>query len=141
MKKVKKALPYFLPVLILIMILGIILSRIYQPDSTSADPDIRIDAAEAGEYIGKTAEVCGEVASADYLPHVNGKPLFLNLEHTYPDQPFTAVVWGRDRSKWDRPPEEMYDNMEICVTGTIEIHEGTPQIIIDNPRQVEIQGM
>lgn len=138
MKNIRKRLKYIFPALILVMIAGLILSRVYRPDADVLEPEVRIKAAEAGGYVGTPAEVCGEVASADYLPRVNGQPTFLNLGRPYPDQPFTAVIWGDDRVKWSQPPEQRYANREICVTGLIETYEGTPQIIVDGPGQIEV---
>lgn len=139
MKNIRKRLKYIFPVLIAIMIAGLVLSRVVQPDSSIPEPDIRIEAAEASDYIGRAAEVCGEVASADHLPRVGGEPTFLNLSCAYPDQSFTAVIWGDNRAKWRQPPEQRYANREICVGGKIEMYEGTPQIIVEDPDQIEIQ--
>lgn len=138
MRNIKQHLKYLFPVLIIIMIGGLLLSRMDQPDSIPPDPEIRIEAAEAKEHIGTAAEVCGKVESADYLPQVNGEPVFLNLVRPYPNQMFTAVIWGRDRNKWNTPPEHHYANRRICVTGVIELHEETPQIIVEYPRQIII---
>lgn len=139
MKNIRKQLKYILPILIGIMIVGLVLSRIYQPDRSPVEPEVRINASEASDYIGTAAEVCGKVASADYLPQINGKPTFLNLERPYPNQLFTAVIWGDNRGIWSEAPEQRYDNREICVSGIIETHEGTPQIIVDTPDQITIQ--
>lgn len=139
MKNIRKRLKYIFPVLILIMVIGLVLSRIYQPDSPPPEPEVKITAAKASEYIGTAAEVCGEVASADYLPQIGGKPTFLNLGKAHPNQLFTVVIWGRDRGKWTRPPEQQYNGRKICVSGIIETNEGTPQIIVDRPSQIELQ--
>lgn len=139
MKNIRKRLKYIFPVLILIIVVGLILSRVYQPDSTPPEPEVRINAAEASDYIGTAAEVCGEVASADYVPQLGGEPTFLNLGRAHPNQFFTAVIWSSDRAKWSRPPDQHYANREICVSGMIEIHEGTPQIIVESPDQIEVQ--
>lgn len=124
---------------ILLLAGGYLIYRVYTPQSSTSDlpePLVRIEAAEAGNHVGSVAEVCGEVASADYLPQVEGAPTFLNLGSAYPDQDFTAVIWGEDRGLWEVPPEQQYENREICVTGTIDMHEGTPQIIATRPEQI-----
>lgn len=139
MKNIRKRLKYIFPVLILIMVVGLVLSRVYQPDSAPPEPEVEIKAAEAGEYIGTAAEVCGEVASAEYLPQIGGEPTFINLGRAHPNQLFTAVIWGNDRARWREPPEQYFKNRQICVTGRIEMHEGTPQIIVEYPDQIDIQ--
>lgn len=139
MKNIRKNLKYIFPVLIVIMIAGLVLSRIYQPESRPPEPEVRVTAAEARDHIGTPAEVCEKVASADYLQQVGGEPTFINLGRPYPNQTFTAVIWDDDRTKWTNPPEQQYDGQEICVSGRIENHEGTPQIIVSSPKQIVIQ--
>lgn len=92
------------------MIAGLVLSRIYQPESSPPEPEVRITAAEAGDHIGTPAEVCGKVASVNYLKQVGGEPTFINLGRSYPNQTFTAVIWGDDRAKWTNPPEQQYED-------------------------------
>ena len=125
-----------MPVIAIIMVAGLILSRVYRPDPPVPQTDLRITAFEASGHIGEPAEVCGVVASADFLPSIGGQPTFLNLGRPHPDQPFTVVIWGEDRSRWPVPPEERYLTRHICVTGTIRSHRGTPQIRAREPRQI-----
>ncbi len=136
MKFFRKTLTYILPVLAVIMVIGLILSRVYQPEPSSPDPEIRVSAHEAAEHAGTFAEVCGNVASADYVPGIGGEPTFLNLGEPHPDQLFTVVIWGEDRQRWPVPPDERYLTRDICVTGEITMHEGTPQIRARYPDQI-----
>ncbi len=136
MKNIRKRLKYIFPAIILVMIAGLVLSRVYSPDPSTAEPEVRIGPVEAADHVGTVAEVCGEVASADYLPQVGGQPTFLNLGRPYPNQPFTAVIWGNNLSKWAEAPEQLYAGRTVCVTGLIETHEGTPQIIVEGPGQI-----
>ena len=102
-----------------------------------ADEPVRIEAAEAADHVGESAVVCGQVASAAYLPSVGGRPTFLNFEKPYPDQAFTVVIWGSKRSRFDGRPESLYDGKTVCVTGKVTEHEGTPQIVVQDPDQIE----
>jgi micrococcal nuclease len=102
----------------------------------AADEPQRIDASDASEHVGEVAEVCGEVASAAYLPSVGGRPTFLNFERPYPDQVFTVVIWGRSRSGFDGRPEQLFDGKQVCVTGKITEHEGVPQIVVEDAEQI-----
>jgi len=141
MRIIRKNLKYIFPFLIAIMVLGLVLSRVFQPDDSNIDtktpePEIRINATLASEYVGRSAEVCGEVSSASYVPRIDGKPTFLNFGHPHPDQYFSAVIWNNNRGKWNQPPERQYRDERICVTGVIEMHEGTPQIIVYDPSQI-----
>src|SRR5712692_5691208 len=52
---------------------------------------------EAASHVGESTTVCGLVASATHAARSRGAPTFLNLGKPYPDQIFTAVIWGDDR--------------------------------------------
>ncbi len=53
--------------------------------------------AEAAAHIGETRTVCGAVASADYVPSMQDKPTFINLDKPYPNQIFTIMISGANR--------------------------------------------
>lgn len=98
----------------------------------------KFTAAEAKEHIGENATVCGDVASTRYAPSSKGEPTFLNLDKPYPNQIFTVVIWGNNRSKF-KTPEEDYKDKKMCVTGRITAYDGLPEIIADDPKQIRIE--
>lgn len=97
-----------------------------------------IPAAEAVRHVGERGTVCGEVASTRYAPTANGEPTFLNLDRPYPNQVFTALIWGEDRPRFDRAPEEHLRGRRICVTGKITEYRGTPQIVVRRSNQIDV---
>lgn len=125
-----------IPVVAVVLIAGLILSRVLDTKTTDGETEISIPAEEAVNHAGTVAEVCGRVASADYLPEENGQPTFLNFGKPYPNQVFTAVIFGEDRPQFSSPPEERYLHRSICVSGTIRIHEGIPQIVVSGPNRI-----
>jgi hypothetical protein len=58
-----------------------------------------ISAVDAKAHIGENATVCGKVASEHTATSSRGEPTFINLDAAYPNQVFTILVWGDDRSK------------------------------------------
>lgn len=136
---IRKNLTYILPVLIIIMIIGLVLSRIYKPEPAIPVPEIQISADQAANHIGTPAKVCGEIVSADCIRKIDGNPTFLNFGQPHPKQLFTAVIWGKDRSKWSTSPSQKFEKRQTCVIGTIEMHENTPQIIVTEPEQIKLQ--
>lgn len=113
-------------------------------DAGAAGPDLDADLPtygpeEAAGHLGETARVCGIVRSASYLPEVGGRPTFLNLGRPYPDQPFTVVIWGEDRARFDTP-ERRLQGRRICAAGRIRSHEGTPQIEVRRPDQIGVRA-
>jgi len=52
-----------------------------------------LSAEEAAGHIGKTATVCGVVASAKYEANAKAQPTLLDLRKPYPNAVFTAVIY------------------------------------------------
>ena len=98
-----------------------------------------INPIDAPKYIGKEKTVCGTVASANYAIRTRGRPTFLNLDQPYPNQIFTIVIWGSDRSGFKDPPETFLRGKRICVTGIIENYHGKPEIIVRSPDQINLK--
>lgn len=140
-QKIRKSIPYVLPIIAAVLIIGLILSRVVDTGSSPPEPEVKITASEAVNHIGTPAEVCGRVASADYLPNVNGRPTFLNLEEAHPDPVFTAVIFGENRNLFRALPEEVYLDRTICISGTIRMHKGVPQIVVSEPEQISLTGV
>lgn len=97
-----------------------------------------LTAAEAKNHVGETATVCGRVASIHFAEKAKGLPTFMNLDMPYPQQIFTVVIWGADRTKFGKP-EVMYRDRNVCVTGKITSHRDIPEIVISSPGQIRIQ--
>jgi hypothetical protein len=93
---------------------------------------------EARNHVGEYSKVCGQVASTHFANRSRGAPTFINLDRPYPEQVFTAVIWVEDRPKFGSP-EDRYADRQICVSGVIQVYRGTPEIVLRNPRQVEIR--
>jgi hypothetical protein len=97
-----------------------------------------LTAAEAQNHVGERATVCGQVVSTHYAGRTKGSPTFLNLDEPYPRQIFTILIWGSDRAKFG-DPESKYGNKKVCVTGLIKDYRGVPEVVAEQPGQIEIQ--
>ncbi|PKD43688.1 hypothetical protein [Rhodohalobacter barkolensis] len=139
MNQLRKYTKKLLPLLIIVLFTGLILSRVFTPDRQQ-NIEVTTSANEAGEHRGKYAEVCGEVVSVQTIYQIDGEPTFINFGEEYPNQHFTGLIWGEDRAEWQTLPEDLYINRNICVEGYIQIHEGTPQIRINSTEQVRFQN-
>ncbi len=94
-----------------------------------------LSAEEAQRHVGEDTCVCGVVVSAHYAQRTGRQPTFLNLDKPYPNQIFTAVIWGGDRSKFGEP-ERAFEGKRVCVTGAIELYREKPEIILHDPAQL-----
>ncbi len=94
---------------------------------------------DAKKHIGEYRTVCGTVASTYYSYKSKGQPTFINLDRPYPNQIFTIVIWGSDRYKFNPPPEKLYKDKRVCVTGNISEYREKPQIAVKSPSQIQIK--
>jgi hypothetical protein len=97
-----------------------------------------LSAPQAKSHVGENGTVCGEVASTHYAATTRGQPTFLNLDKSYPNQIFTALIWGGERTKIGTP-EENFKNKRVCVSGKISLYRGVPEIVLYEPYQIRLQ--
>lgn len=93
-------------------------------------------ACKAGQYLGRELIVEGKVAGAYH--DLESNTVFLNLEKAYPNQCFTGIIFSSDLHKFVQSPEEYYLNKTIRIMGEVKEYKGRPQIILENPNQIEI---
>jgi hypothetical protein len=98
-----------------------------------------ISTEDAAKFIGQQKTVCGTVASAHFAAKTKGQPTFINLDKPYPNQVFTVLIWGSDRGKFEKQPETLYSEKEICVTGMIQSYQGRPEIVVKDPGQIQVK--
>lgn len=95
-----------------------------------------IDACQAGQYLGREIIVEGKVADAYY--HSESNTVFLNFEEAYPNHCFTGVIFSSDLYKFVQHPEDYYLNKTIRIMGEVEEYQGQPEIILEDPSQIEV---
>ena len=62
-------------------------------------------------------------------------PTFLDFDKPYPDQVFTAVIYGVDRAKFGMAKTSL-QGKRVCVSGPIREDRAKPEIILNDPRQL-----
>jgi len=95
----------------------------------------KIGIDSAGYHIGEKAEVCSNVYGIKAFERIT----YINLGASYPNSPLTVVIFGKDYSNFKELPSVMYQNKQICVTGTISEYKGKPQIVVTKPGEIIIQ--
>jgi hypothetical protein len=101
-----------------------------------AQDDI-VRAHEALDHAGDYAMVCGVIADARHARDSRGDPTYLNFDKPYPEQDFTAIVWGRDRKRF-APAPETHVGAKACVYGKVERYKGKAQMAISRPEQLSV---
>lgn len=72
-----------------------------------------------------------------YLETAKGSPTFLNVGDDYPNAPLTLVIWNDARKLFQKPPEEYYKGVDVCITGVIKIFKEKPEMIVTTPEQIK----
>jgi micrococcal nuclease len=88
---------------------------------------------DATKHYGEYATVEGTVAAA----RNTGKACFLNFHPDY-KRHFTAVIFASDFSHFPKNPETFYKGKTVRVTGVIKEYKGKPEIVLEDPSQIEI---
>ncbi len=94
-----------------------------------------VGACQAGNYYGQEIIVEGKIAST-YRSKTN--TVFLNFEKAYPQQCFTAVIFSSYQYKFIEQPEKYYTNKTVRIRGKVKEYQGKPEIILEDPSQIEI---
>lgn len=119
------------------VVLSLVLMLFLLPPGLAPAAPPRVSDADAHRHVGREVVVCGRVASATHLGSVRGRPTFLNFGRPYPNHTFTVVIWEDARGRFPEPPESLYEDADICVTGTVALYKGKPQIVVRSPTQIE----
>ena len=79
------------------------------------------------------------VVGVRHATESKGQPTFLYLNRPYPAQPFSVVIFHADRYRFEKPPETLFAGKTLCVTGTIASQQGKPQIVVNQPSQIQVK--
>ena len=101
---------------------------------------VEVKLEDAAKHVGDSVKVCGKVAGIRFMENSKGQPTLINLGAAYPNQLLTVVIWADMRKQFDKAPEELLKDKEICVTGRVELFRDKPQIVIRNKDQLNINN-
>jgi hypothetical protein len=101
--------------------------------ATPAPPETVVSWQDAAQYYGEIVTIQGRVVET----YNSGKVVFLNFHEDY-RRYFKAVIFPDDWDKFPEPPEKLFLDKLVRVTGLVKEYEGAPEIIIEEPTQIEI---
>ena len=94
----------------------------------------RYPATEAENHVGEYATIVGKV----YEVFGSRKgTIFLDIGGRYPNNPFSAVIFSRDASKFGNV--RVYQGKTVEITGRIQKYRGTAEIILNDPEQIKVR--
>lgn len=115
-----------------IVVLDDLLTRAGQVQPTVPAAGV-VNWQDAGNYLGQRLTVEGQVVRV----YNSGKAAFLNFAEEYQGK-FSVVIFAADFEQWPQPPDQVYLNQYLRVTGKIKEYNGAPEMIIESPKQVTI---
>ncbi len=65
--------------------------------------------------------------------------VLLNLGGNYPNQAFTIMIPGADRSKFKEQREGSYKGRNVCVSGKVIDYKGKPEIVVSDPLLLKLE--
>jgi len=93
---------------------------------------------QAGKYKEENLIVEGKIAGTYHDAESN--TVFLNFTKPYPDHCFNAVIFSSNLHKFVESPEDFYLNKTVRVKGKVKMYQGKPEIILEDPNQIEVGG-
>ena len=105
--------------------------------SINAQATIKLE--DATVHVGDSVRTCGKVAGIRFMEGSKGQPTLINMGAAYPNQLLTIVIWEDLRKQFDKTPEELFKDKEICIVGKIELYRDKPQIVIRAKDQIRTQ--
>ena len=88
---------------------------------------------QAAEHLGQECVVTGKIVGTRNI----GKMCFLNFHADFKNH-FTVVVRQESFDKFPKPPETLYADQFVKVTGKIIDYQGKPEIVVTAPEQIRI---
>lgn len=118
-------------IIIFLLLISLSLSFQSMPISAEEKPVV-ITWQEAGKHYNELVKVTGEVISV----HKTKKFYFLNFDADYKNS-FTIVIPSRVFDKFPATTEALYKNKKIIVYGKVVEFNNKPEIVVDEPTQIE----
>lgn len=123
---------YFMKQLLAILSFGLL--------SLCATAQQKISIEKAVEHEGDSVIICSKVYGGKFFSNRQPTITLLNVGAAYPNSLLTIVIKEENRAAFSNKPEEFYVNKEICVTGTIRIFKGKPEIEITSEKAITINN-
>lgn len=88
---------------------------------------------EADQFIGKEVIVEGEIVDTAATASVN----YLNFSFDYQND-LSLVIFNQDLNKFSYQPADFLKDKKIKVLGRVELYQGSPQIVVNQPHNILI---
>lgn len=94
-----------------------------------------LDWTDVENHVGEYVYFFGKVMDVD-SESAGGNPTFVDVGGMYPDNRVTGVIWPEYSSVFSDIHE--IEGKYICMNGTVYTYNGTPNIELTDPSQIEV---
>jgi micrococcal nuclease len=101
-------------------------------ETLSADLPV-INYKEAENYLGRKVIIKGNIIDTAQLEDIT----FLNFSHNYRNT-LSIVIFNSNLSKFSYQPAEYLKDKEVMILGEVEMYDGAPQIIVEDPENINV---
>jgi DNA/RNA endonuclease YhcR with UshA esterase domain len=101
-----------------------------------AQKEIKLE--ELKDHIGDSVILQGKISEVHYLESAKNKPTLINIGGVYPNQLLTIVIREDVRSQLHLTPSSKDIGNKVWVAGKIEVYNNKLQIVIRQPKQIDI---
>jgi len=125
----------------------------YQTTSATVLQTLTTTTGQRPKWISSSTNVVSYLQAANYLgqskivedkivrTYASSKgTVFLDFHDPYQGY-FQVTIFASDVKNFPFSPVSFYLNKEVRVTGTIEMYQGAPEIIVHSPSQIEVANM
>ena len=90
----------------------------------------KIKAEDAKNHVTQTDTVTGKIEQVK----TTASTIYLNIGGKYPDNPFSAIIFIKNRDLF--PDVNTYEGKNVEVIGIIQLYKDKPEIILNDPKQL-----
>jgi DNA/RNA endonuclease YhcR with UshA esterase domain len=120
-----------------ILAIGMMLAlaaQLVPADQTNNVPPVKIGTADAGKHYDEEMIVTGMVAQVTVHPAI----VFLNLDKSFPDSPFTAVIHSEYTN--DFGDVTLLRGKSVEIQGKVKNYHDKPEIVLESTNQLKVVG-
>ncbi|MDD3771381.1 MAG: hypothetical protein RBT46_04690 [Weeksellaceae bacterium] len=93
---------------------------------------------EFSSHINQKVTYCDKVYGT-FISKGKNKVALLNLGADYPNQKLVVAIFEKNWKKFTYQPTEFLQNKRICVNGKLLLYKGKPEIIVEHPKQINVE--
>lgn len=98
----------------------------------------QINMKDLAMHVGDSVSFSARVFSTRYFESSENGPTLLDINNSYGAPLVNIVIWQQDRKNFSEAPEILYQNREVRISGTVELYNNLPQLVIRSRKQIMV---